>query len=45
MFYPQSTTEQAEKARQVSLADFIIQNGFEVELTRNELHIKGYGFA
>ena len=36
-------TEQVEKARQASLADFFIQNGFEAELTRNELHVKGYG--
>ena len=41
MTYP--TTEQVEKARQASLADFFIQNGFEAELTRNELHVKGYG--
>ena len=37
------TTEQVEKARQASLADFFIQNGFEAELVRNELHVKGYG--
>lgn len=41
MTYP--TTEQVEKARQASLADFFIKNGFEAELTRNELHVKGYG--
>ena len=41
MTYP--TTEQVEKARQASLADFFIQNGFEAELVRNELHVKGYG--
>ena len=41
MAYP--TTEQVEKARQASLADFFIQNGYETERSRNELHIKGYG--
>ena len=41
MTYP--TTEQVEKARQASLADFFIQNGFEAELTKKELHVKGYG--
>ena len=41
MTYP--TTEQVEKARQASLADFFIKNGFEAELTKNELHVKGYG--
>ena len=41
MTYP--TTEQVEKARRASLAGFFIQNGFEAELTRNELHVKGYG--
>ena len=41
MTYP--TTEQVEKARQASLADFFTQNGFATELTRNELHVKGYG--
>ena len=41
MTYP--TTEQVEKARQASLADFFIKNGFEAELVRNELHVKGYG--
>ena len=41
MTYP--TTEQVEKARQASLADFLIQNGFATELTKNELHVKGYG--
>ena len=43
MSLQQPTTEQIEKARQASLADFFIQNGFEAELTRNELHVKGYG--
>ena len=43
MSYPQPTTEQVEKARQASLADFFIQNGFEAERVRNELHVKGYG--
>ena len=38
-----STTEQIEKARQASLADFFIQNGYETERSRNELHVKGYG--
>lgn len=37
------TTEQVEKARQASLADFFTQNGFETERIRNELHVKGYG--
>lgn len=37
------TTEQVEKARQASLADFFIQNGYETECSRNELHVKGYG--
>lgn len=41
MTYP--TTEQVEKARQASLADFFIQNGYDTERSRNELHIKGYG--
>ncbi len=41
MTYP--TTEQIEQARQASLADFFTQNGFETELSRNELHVKGYG--
>lgn len=41
MTYP--TTEQVEKARQASLADFLIQNGFATELTKNELHVKGDG--
>ena len=41
MTYP--TTEQVEKARQASLADFFTQNGFETEHIRNELHVKGYG--
>lgn len=40
MTYP--TTEQVKKARQASLADFFTQNGFETELSRNELHVKGY---
>lgn len=40
---PHPTTEQIEQARQASLADFFIKNGFEAELTRNELHVKGYG--
>ena len=41
MIHP--TTEQVEKARQASLADFFTQNGFETERIRNELHVKGYG--
>ncbi len=41
MTYP--TTEQVEKARQASLADFFIQNGYETERSRSELHVKGYG--
>lgn len=41
MTYP--TTEQVDKARQASLADFFTQNGFETERIRNELHVKGYG--
>lgn len=40
---PHPTTEQIEQARQASLADFFTQNGFETELSRNELHVKGYG--
>ena len=43
MSYNSPTTEQIEKARQASLADFFIQNGYETERSRNELHIKGYG--
>ena len=43
MSYSQQNTDLIEKARQASLADFFIQNGFETERTRNELHIKGYG--
>lgn len=27
----------------MTIADFFIQNGFEAELVRNELHVKGYG--
>ena len=41
MTYP--TTEQIEKARQASLADFFIQSGYETERSRDELHVKGYG--
>ena len=41
MVFPKN--EQLEKARQASLADFFTQNGFETELSRNELHVKGYG--
>ena len=37
------TTEQVEKARRASLADFFTQNEFETERIRNELHVKGYG--
>lgn len=40
---PHPTTEQIEQARQASLADFFIQNGYETECSRNELHVKGYG--
>jgi len=43
MSYAQPTTEQIEKARQASLADFFIQNGYETERSRNELHVKGFG--
>ena len=31
MIYRQPTTEQVQKARQASLADFFIQNGYEAE--------------
>ena len=41
MIHP--TTEQVEKARRASLADFFTQNEFETERIRNELHVKGYG--
>lgn len=43
MSYSQQNTDLIEKARQASLADFFTQNGFETELSRNELHVKGYG--
>ncbi|MGN0657728.1 MAG: DUF3991 domain-containing protein [Ruminiclostridium sp.] len=43
MSYNSPTTEQIEKARQTSLADFFIQNGYETERSRGELHVKGYG--
>ena len=43
MSYNSPTTEQIEKARQTSLADFFIQNGYETERSRSELHVKGYG--
>lgn len=43
MSYIKSTNAQIEKARQASLADYFIQNGYETERTRNELHIKGFG--
>ena len=43
MSYSQQNTDHIEKARQASLADFFTQNGFETELSRNELHVKGYG--
>ena len=43
MSLQQPTTEQIEKARQTSLADFFIQNGYETERSRSELHVKGYG--
>ena len=43
MTYSQDNAELIEKARQASLADYFIQNGYETERIRNELHIKGYG--
>lgn len=43
MTYSQENAELIEKARQASLADYFIQNGYETERIRNELHIKGYG--
>ncbi|CCY72507.1 putative uncharacterized protein [Eubacterium sp. CAG:115] len=43
MSYSKQNIDLIEKARQASLADFFIQNGFETEHIRNELHIKGYG--
>lgn len=43
MIYNKPITEQVEKARQASLADFFIQNGYETERSRSELHVKGYG--
>ena len=43
MTYSQDNAELIEKARQASLADYFIQNGYKTERIRNELHIKGYG--
>ena len=43
MSYSKQNIDLIEKARQASRADFFIQNGFETEHIRNELHIKGYG--
>ncbi len=43
MSYAQPTTEQIEKARQASLADFFIQNGYETERSQNELHVRDFG--
>ena len=37
------TTEQVEQAMLAILAVYFVQNGFEAELSRNELHVKGYG--
>ncbi len=41
MVFPKN--EQVEKARQASLADYFIQSGYDTELVKDELHIKGYG--
>lgn len=43
MYSPNAFSEQIEQARQASLADYFQQNGYDVERSRNELHIKGYG--
>lgn len=47
---PYPTAVQIEKARQANLAEYFIQNGYEVEQNRafsakrimRELHVKGY---
>lgn len=39
----QVTSEQIEKARNANLALYFEQNGYEHEVKRSELHIKGYG--
>lgn len=43
MPYSTPTAVQIEKARQANLAEYFIQNGYEVEQNRSELHVKGYG--
>ena len=43
MPYTNPTATQIEKARQANLAEYFIQNGYEVEQNRSELHVKGYG--
>lgn len=43
MSQAQITKEQIERARQASLADYIQRKGFECELSKNELHVKGFG--
>ena len=43
MPYTSPAAAQIEKARQANLAEYFIQNGYEVEQRRDELHVKGYG--
>lgn len=43
MYTTNNYAEQIEKARQASLADYFTSSGYEVERTKDELHIKGYG--
>lgn len=35
--------EQLDEVRTANLADYFINNGYECEIARNELHVRGYG--
>lgn len=39
----QVTKEQIERARQASLADYVQRMGYDCEMSRRELHVKGFG--
>ena len=43
MSQAQVSKEQIERARQASLADYVQRKGFDCELSRRELHVKGFG--